>query len=165
MTNASGSSPRRIDGINGRGAPLNLGGLPERGAFGSQMAAYLSGDEGPAVEAQTLQNPKLVVTGLRSDRGLSELSASIPVEQAFIVALNLAELPFHELRLGGAIVHTGYYPKGGVSVFNLEEDPRFFFPCPFHCLHFYVKRETLQALADEAGTSSDRQAGVAARRG
>ena len=50
-------------------------------------------------------------------------------------------------------MHTGYYPKGGVSVFNLEEDPRFFFPCPFHCLHFYVKRETLQALADEAGTS------------
>jgi hypothetical protein len=74
------------------------------------------------------------------------LSASIPAEKAFIVSLQLRELPFHELRLGGAIVHTGYYPKGGVSVFNLEEDPRFFFPCPFHCLHFYVKRETLQGL-------------------
>ena len=78
------------------------------------MAAYLSRDERHAVRAQTLRNPKLVVTGLLSDRGLSELSAPIPAEKAFIVSLHLAELPFHELRLGGAIVHTGYYPRGGV---------------------------------------------------
>jgi hypothetical protein len=107
------------------------------------MAAYLGKGERHAVQAQTLRNPKLVVTGLQCEGGLFELSASIPAEKAFIVSLQLRELPFHELRLGGAIVHTGYYPKGGVSVFNLEEDPRFFFPCPFHCLHFYVKRETL----------------------
>jgi hypothetical protein len=78
------------------------------------MAAYLSRDELNAVQAQTLQNPKLVVTGLQCDRGLSELSASIPAEKAFIISLQLTELPFHELRLGGAIVHTGYYPRGGV---------------------------------------------------
>ncbi len=151
MTNASGSSLRRTEGSNSRGARSDPGGLPESGAFGPQMAAYLSLDEPQAVKAQTLRNPKLVVTGLQCDGGLSELSASIPPEKAFIVSLHLKELPFHELRLGNAIVHTGYYPRGGVSVFNLEEDPRFFFPCPFHCLHFYVKRETLQALAGEAG--------------
>ena len=149
----SGSSLRRIEGTNCRGARFDPPGFLEDGAFGPQMAAYLSGDERYAVQAQTLRNPKLVVTGLQCDGGLSELSASIPAEKAFIVSLHLRELPFHELRLGGAIVHTGYYPSGGVSVFNLEEDPRFFFPCPFHCLHFYVKRETLQALANEAGAS------------
>jgi AraC-like DNA-binding protein len=48
-------------------------------------------------------------------------------------------------------VHTGFHPKGGVSVFDLEDDPRFFFPSPFHCLHFYVRRATLDALAAEQG--------------
>jgi AraC family transcriptional regulator len=150
--NASQSLLRRTEASNARGGRSDHAGSAEAGAFGPQMAAYLGGDELPAVRAQTLRNPKLVMTGLQCDRGLSELSASIPAEKAFIVSLQLTELPFHELRLGSAIVHTGYYPKGGVSVFNLEEDPRFFFPCPFHCLHFYVKHETLQALANEAGT-------------
>ena len=48
-------------------------------------------------------------------------------------------------------MHTGFHPTGGVSVFNLGDNPRFFFPTPFHCLHFYVRRATLDALADEQG--------------
>jgi AraC-like DNA-binding protein len=115
------------------------------------MAAYLGRDEGEAVAAQTLLNGKLVVTGLRCDRGLTEVSAPIPSEKAFIVSVHLRDIPFHELRLRGSVVHTGYHPKGGVNVFDLQEDPRFFFPSPFHCLHFYVRRATLDALADEQG--------------
>jgi hypothetical protein len=59
---------------------------------------------------------------------MPEVSAPIPTEKAFIVSVHLKDLPFHELRLRGATVHTGYHPKGGVSVFDLEDDPRFFFP-------------------------------------
>jgi AraC-like DNA-binding protein len=115
------------------------------------MAAYLGRDDGRAVSAQTLINSSLVVTGLRCDGGLTDVSAPIPVEEAFIVCVHLRDLPFHELRQRGAVVHTGFHPKGGVSVFDLEDDPRFFFPSPFHCLHFYVKRTTLDVLADEQG--------------
>ena len=103
MTNASQPSLRRTEGTIGRSARSDHAGFPESGAFGPQMAAYLSRDERHAVRAQTLRNPKLVVTGLLSDRGLSELSAPIPAEKAFIVSLHLTELPFHELRLGCAI--------------------------------------------------------------
>jgi AraC-like DNA-binding protein len=77
------------------------------------------------------------------------LSDPIPSEKAFIVSVQLKELPFHELRLRGATVQTGYHPKGGVSALDLEDDPRFFFPCSFHCLHFYLSRTTLEELADE----------------
>jgi AraC family transcriptional regulator len=44
---------------------------------------------------------------------------------------------------------TGYHPRGGVSALDLEDDPRFLFPCSFHCLHFYLSRATLDELADE----------------
>jgi AraC-like DNA-binding protein len=51
------------------------------------------------------------------------LSDPIPSEKAFIVSVQLKELPFHELRLQGATVQTGYHPKGGVSALDLEDDP------------------------------------------
>ena len=71
------------------------------------MAGYLGRDDGRAVSAQTLLNSRLAVTGLRCDGGLTDLSAPIPAEKAFIVSVHLQDLPFHELRLRGAVVHTG----------------------------------------------------------
>jgi AraC family transcriptional regulator len=121
----------------------------EEGAFGRRMAVYLSPRDRHAVTANTLRSPQLVATSLQCDWGLFGLSDPIPSEKAFIISVQLKELPFHELRLRGATVQTGYHPKGGVSALDLEDDPRFFFPCSFHCLHFYLSRTTLEELADE----------------
>jgi hypothetical protein len=136
MPDVSGSAIRHAaSGVAGRRQFENQQAVGD-GAFGARMAAYLGGDAGEAVSAQTLLNSKLVVTGLRCDGGLTDLSASTPAEKAFIVSVHLKDVPFHELRLRSAVVHTGHHPKGGVSVFDLEDDPRFFFASSFHCLHF-----------------------------
>jgi AraC family transcriptional regulator len=124
----------------------------EDGPFGTRMAAYLSRDDEQAVTTHTLCSPRLVATSLQSDWGLFGLSNPIPPERAFVVSVQLKELSFHELRLRGMTVHTGYHSKGGVSALDLEDDPRFFFPCSFHCLQFYLKRSTLDELADEHHT-------------
>jgi AraC family transcriptional regulator len=121
----------------------------EDGPFGKRMAAYLSPDDKQAITTHTLRSPCLVATSLQCDWGLFGLSAVIPPEQAFIVSVQLKDLQFHELRLRGATVYTGYHSRGGVSACDLEDAPRFFFPCAFHCLHFYVSRSTLEELADE----------------
>jgi AraC family transcriptional regulator len=121
----------------------------EDGPFGTRMAGYLSRGDEQAVTTHTLCSPRLVATSLQSDWGLFGLSDPIPRERAFVVSVQLKELSFHELRLRGATVHTGHHSKGGVSAFDLEDDPRFFFPCSFHCLQFYLKRSTLDEIADE----------------
>jgi AraC family transcriptional regulator len=121
----------------------------EDGPFGRRMAAYLSRDDEQAVTTHVLRSPGLVATSLQCDWGLFKLSDPIPPERAFVVSVQLKELAFHESRLRGATVHTGYHCKGGVSAFDLEDDPRFFFPCSFHSLQFYLKRSTLDELADE----------------
>jgi AraC family transcriptional regulator len=151
MTNASIAYLRQDEANHSQRARCRDRETIVDGAFGRRMAAYLGRGDAQAVQAQTLLNSRLVVTGLRCDGGLSETSEPIPAEKAFIVSVHLRDITFHELRLRGAVVHTGHHPRGGVSVFDLEEDPRFFFPCPFHCLHFYIKRATLEALADEHG--------------
>lgn len=150
MISASGLV-RQTERSHFEGRPTRTSGALEDGAFGARMAAYLGGDDGRAVSAQTLLDSRLVITGLRCDAGLSEVSTPIPPEKAFIISVHLRDLPFHELRLRGAVVHTGFHPTGGVSIFDLAEDPRFFFPSPFHCLHFYVRRAALHALADDHG--------------
>ena len=153
MTNASVRVLRPAEYSSPKGAmPCNRETIDD-GAFGARMAAYLGRDDGEAVSSQTLLNSRLVVTGLRCEGGLTGLSAPIPPEKAFVVSVHLRDLPFHELRLRGAMAHTGYHPEGGVNVFDLEDDPRFFFPSPFHCLHFYVRRATLDALAEEHGAT------------
>jgi len=151
MTSASGQVLRQTESSNHQGARSRDREAFEDGAFGARMAAYLGRDDGQAVSAQTLLNSRLVVTGLRCDGGLTDVSAPVPAEKAFIVSVHLRDIPFHELRLRSRVVHTGYHPQGGVNVFDLEDDPRFFFPSPFHCLHFYVRRATLDALTDEQG--------------
>lgn len=151
MTSASLTVLRQADTGHAQGARARDRETFGDGAFGARMAAYLGRDDGRAVSAQTLRNSRLVATGLRCDAGLTDVSAPIPAEKAFVISVHLRDLPFHELRLRSAVVHTGFHPKGGVSVFDLEDDPRFFFPSPFHCLHFYVRRATLDALADEQG--------------
>jgi hypothetical protein len=60
------------------------------------------------------------------------VSTPIPPEKAFIVSVHLRDFPFHELRLRDAVVHTGFHPNGDVSVLDLEDDPRFFFPSGFN---------------------------------
>jgi hypothetical protein len=52
-----------------------------------------------------LLNSRLVVTGLRCDGGLTDVSTPIPPEKAFIISVHLRDLPFHELRLRDAVVH------------------------------------------------------------
>lgn len=150
MTSAFGLS-RQTARSQSQGSVTGVRKTLEHGAFGDRMAAYLGGIDGRAVSAQTLLNSRLVVTGLRCDGGLTDVSTPIPPEKAFIISVHLRDLPFHELRLRDAVVHTGFHPNGGVNVFDLEDNPRFFFPSPFYCLHFYIRRATLDALADEQG--------------
>jgi AraC family transcriptional regulator len=141
--------PLRSEGMTTRATtPLALESDGD-GPYGKRMAAYLSRDDEQAVTTHTLYSPRLVATSLQCDWGLFRLSDPIPSERAFVVSVQLKELSFHELRLRGATVNTGHHSKGGVSAFDLEDDPRFFFPSSFHCLQFYLKRSTLDELADE----------------
>ena len=62
------------------------------------MAAYLGGDAGAAVSAQSLLSIKLVVTQLQYDRGLTDVSATPDREDIHrLVSVHLTDIPSHEL--------------------------------------------------------------------
>jgi hypothetical protein len=133
------------------------------GAFGARMAAYLGGEAGEAGSAQTLLSSKLVVTQLRCDRGLTEVSAPISAEKAFIVSVHLTDISFHELRLRGAVVHTGRHPKGALASLILKTVPAPSLPPHFLASIFYVRRATLDVLVAEQECQQARQPAFSAQ--
>jgi hypothetical protein len=77
MTSAFGPS-RQTERSHSQGALSCSRKTRENGAFDARMAAYLGGDDGRAVSAQTLLNSRLVVTGLQCDGGLTDVSTPTP---------------------------------------------------------------------------------------
>jgi AraC family transcriptional regulator len=124
---------------------------PEQGMFGMRMAAHFHLAQVPTIAVRTPRNAVLAVTELRSDTGLAEVSTPIPAESAFVVVVQLSALASHRFWLRGVEVPVGSYPVGGVTILDLEQDPRMLLPLPFRCLHFYVSRAALDDLAAEHG--------------
>ncbi len=124
---------------------------PEPEAFGQRVAAYLRPDRAHPIEVQTLRKERLAATRLRCDTGLTEISTPIPCEKAFIVILQLRDLPSHELWFNDRPVPIGHYPERAVSILDLEQRPSAFLPNPFDCLHFHVSRADLDEIADDCG--------------
>ena len=118
------------------------------------MAAHLKPDADHPIEVQMLRKSEFFVTHLRCETGLTEISAPFPSERAFIVSLQLRELPFHALWLDGAPAHTGAYPKRAVSIVDLEQRPTVLLPTPFDVLQFHVSRAQLAQFASVNGFPS-----------
>jgi AraC family transcriptional regulator len=147
LTAIASSTPHKLAGFRPVRLPRTL--EIEDGAFGCRIAAHLRSDPAHPVMVQTLRRERLAVTRLRCDTGLSQATTPIPSEKAFIVVLQLRELPFHELWLRGKPVPVGPYPERGVSILDLEQQPTMSLPNPFDFMHFYITRATLDEIADE----------------
>jgi AraC family transcriptional regulator len=125
--------------------------LAEPHAFGRRMAAFLRPDSAHPVQVQTLRKQRLAVTRLRCETGLAEISTPIPIENAFIVILQLRDLPAHELWFNDRPIAVGRYPEHAVSILDLEQRPSALLTHPFDCLHFHVSRVVLDEIADDHG--------------
>jgi AraC-like DNA-binding protein len=118
-------------------------------AYGDQMAKYFHLDGANVVKGATQRGASIAITRLSSEAGMCEPSAPIPAEKAFVAALQLRDLTNHELWIQGRRAPVGFWPKGSVSIVDLEQEPVSFMPEPFDVLHFYVPRAALDELADE----------------
>ena len=149
LTAIAPSTNNRLAGYRSAEAPRPS--RTEEGAFGQRIATHLRPDHEHPVAVQTLRKARLAVTRLRCDTGLTQTSTPIPPEKAFIVILQLRDIPFHKLWFDGKPVPIGHYPERGVSILDLEQRPTAFLPNPFDCMHFYVTRAALDEIADEYG--------------
>jgi AraC-like DNA-binding protein len=86
---------------------------------------------------------------LKSGEGLPEIARPLTGESGYIVALQLAAIPYIEQFFGRRKVGSGSYPIGAVNAIDLRDEPAILSPHPFDALIVHVTLGALEDIAHE----------------
>ena len=132
--------------------PIGAGGtgMRELGAYGSPLAQVFGMHDAPALITQVLHKSTVAVTEIKCRRNFGR-TASIPCEDAYLVALQLRACHDHDLYFDGRRIRPMNFFAGVTSIYDLRRDPSWDMRDACHALMFYLPRMTLDAVANEAG--------------
>ena len=124
-------------------------------AYGADFAQRFWLDSQKSYVSRTLATGVLAVTQIRSPFPTPEPSASIPYDEAHLVALMVENCPDHELWQDGRAAKTPPFRGGSTVLFDLRRDPVSFTRNAHHSLHFYIPNSVFTDLAERTGTAFD----------
>lgn len=107
--------------------------------------------DAPTLIARALHKSTLAVTELKCDQPNSGITASMPREDAYLIALQLRECHDHDLYFDGRRVQPKNYFAGVTSIYDLRRDPVADLRDPYHSVMFHLPRKALDAVAYAAG--------------
>jgi len=116
-------------------------------AFWDRFAEDLYVREMPTAELCISQQAPSTFGRIRSGEGLPEITEGHGAAHDYLLALQLAEIPFIEQFLAAKRVSKGYYPAGGISIMPFEDIPRIFLPGPFDTLIVRITQSSLDEIA------------------
>ena len=138
---------------NGLGSLLTRAENPveQPGAYGKRLGQAFRIAQAPVLATRALQKSTLAVTELKCDQPGFGRTASIPHENAWLIALQIRACPDHDLYFEGRLTRPENYAAGVTSIYDLRRDPVADIRDPFHSLMFYLPRAALDTIASEAG--------------
>lgn len=86
---------------------------------------------------------------LKSGEGLPEIARPLTGESGYLVALQLANIPYIEQFFGKRKIASGSYPVGAVNVIDLQDEPAVLLPHSFDALLIHVTRGAFEDIAYE----------------
>lgn len=116
---------------------------------GARLGACFGLDQVPS--SIRLAKSAIAVTRIQCDWGNNGLTAPIPVDDAFLLTLQLRDCASHELWIDGRAQRTGPLRRGDISIYDLRTSPVVNSISPFHNMHFYIPRAALNAMARQDG--------------
>jgi AraC family transcriptional regulator len=119
--------------------------------YESAIARAFGLRDAPVLASRTLKKSAMSVTEIRSDRRNFGVTASIPREDAYLIALQIRECPDHDLFFDDRHVTPRNYVEGMTTIYDLRRNPIADIRDPFHALMFHLPHSALHDLADEAG--------------
>lgn len=120
-------------------------------AYTNRLAEAFGLKNAPTLITRTLHKSTMSVTELRCDRPNSGKTASIPREDAYLVALQLRACPDHDLYFEGRLIRPMNFRAGVTTIYDLRLDPVADLRDPYHSLMFHLPRKALDNMAYEAG--------------
>jgi AraC family transcriptional regulator len=130
---------------------------PEGGTLASQepyaqaVARLFNLDVAQTVTTATLRAAQIAVTRLTSETRGPGLSSPLPIERAYVVALQLQDAVGNQLWRTNRPVPGGPFTAGSITIANLEDQPVFNHREAFDCLLFHIPQIAFDELADDHG--------------
>lgn len=123
------------------------------GSYGEHLADCFGVSE-PGLHAERrLERGMMALSELKLDLPMAGPSESLGCDEAFLVDVQLASIAGHEYWLNGRSIPVEPAVAGMTYIHDLRLDPRALVREPTHSLHFYIPLATLNAFADQNGTS------------
>jgi len=118
------------------------------GAYGNNLGSRFGLDDVPVVMTRALSKACIAVTEIRSDQPRIGKTESIPVQDAFLVGLQLRAYPSHQYWEDNRQAPTSDLNGGDIVLYDLKRDPIVYIDRPIHSIHFYITREVLDTIAE-----------------
>jgi len=125
--------------------------MSKMGAYGRGLGDHFRLNDAPALISKSLRKTELAVTQLKRDAPDLGMTTPIPIEDAYLVALQVREVPDHGLWLDDKQVAADPISACTTTMYDLRRNPIALVRSPFHSLHFYLPRRALNLSADEQG--------------
>src|SRR5258708_17852826 len=129
--------------------------LQSQPAYGEQMAKYFRLSNAQSLVISASGKHPIAVTRLTSNTGLSERTAPIPPEKAYLISMHLtaAAASGCEIWTDDHHLRVTQWPAGGVGVDDLGSGLRKRHPGPLDWAHYHIPHSALHAFAEEHGKS------------
>jgi AraC-like DNA-binding protein len=119
--------------------------------YGQRLAERLRAEEAQAIVTRVLRTADMAITETRCDDPVVGLSGSIQREDAFLVTLTLRDYPEQVYWEDGRLVSVCDVRVGQTCIHDLKRDPVALLDKPYNVLFFYLPRNALVAIAEDAG--------------
>lgn len=98
-----------------------------------------------------IERTSIAVTNISCDWENNGLTAPIPVDDAFLLTLQLCDTARHHLWIDGHSQKTAPLHRGSISIYDLRTSPMVNSVSAFRNMHFYIPRDALNAVATREG--------------
>jgi hypothetical protein len=99
-----------------------------------------------------LRKSSLLVTEFMSDQPNLVLNATLPRDNAYVVTLHLRARPKGAMAAEGRWIQPENFHGGNAGIVDLRMKLESEYAGPFHYISFYLTRDALDSVADDAGS-------------
>jgi AraC family transcriptional regulator len=125
--------------------------MTKQAPYRNHLAEAFGMSQAPTLVTRALRKSTMAVTELKCDRLNFGMTAPIPLEDAYLVALQFLPCLDHDLYFEGRFVRPTNWFAGALTIYDLRRSPIADIRDPFHSIMFHLPRAALDAIAYESG--------------
>ncbi|MEJ1969126.1 MAG: AraC family transcriptional regulator [Rhizomicrobium sp.] len=125
--------------------------MNNRRNYGDAVANSFGLNGAPSLVVRPVPNSRIAFNRLSIGARQMGMSARIPAEDSFVLAMYLTDVPSHELWAGGRRVIAQGYEANSIRIVNLQREFSALVSHPHESLDFYIPRAALDAFTFEHG--------------